>query len=76
MERSGLLRTTKFTYRKGFGTINEFLCVSHTLQSALKSGQEARIVQIDFSSAFDGVNHQEILYKLCSVGAGGSILSV
>ena len=41
-------------------------CVSHTLQSALESGQEARIVQIDFSAAFDIVNHQFILYKLCS----------
>ena len=39
-------------------------------------GQEARIVQIDFSSAFDRVNHQGILFKLCSVGVGGSELSV
>ena len=43
-------------------------CVSHTLQSALESGQEAKIVQIDFSAAFDRVNHQGILYKLSSVG--------
>ena len=49
--------------------------MSHTLQSALESGQEARIVQVDFSVAFDGVNHQGILYKLCSVGIGGSVLS-
>ena len=39
-------------------------------------GQEARIVQIDFSVAFDIVNHQGILFKLCSVGFGGSVLSV
>ena len=39
-------------------------------------GQEARIVQIDFSAAFDRVNHQGILVKLCSVGVGGSVLSV
>ena len=50
--------------------------MSHTLQSALESGQEARIVQIDFSAAFDRVNHQGILYKLCSVGIGGSVLSI
>ena len=31
--------------------------MSHTLQSALESGQEARIVQIDFSAAVDKVNH-------------------
>ena len=28
------------------------------------------MVQIDFSAAFDSVNHQGILYKLCSVGVG------
>ena len=39
-------------------------------------GQEARIVQIDFSTAFDRVNHKGILFKLCSVGVGGSVLSV
>ena len=52
------------------------LCVSLTLQSALESGQEARIVQIDFSAAFDRVNHLGILYKLSSVGIGGSVLSI
>ena len=39
-------------------------------------GQEAKIVQIDFSAAFDRVNLQGILFKLCSVGVGGSVLSV
>ena len=76
MERSGVLPTTQFAYRKGLGTGNALLCMSHTLQSALESGQEARIVQIDFSAAFDRVNHQVILYKLCSMGIGGSILSI
>ena len=33
-------------------------------------------MQIDFSAAFDWVNHQGILYKLCSVGIGGSVLSI
>ena len=33
-------------------------------------------MQIDFSAAFDRVNHLAILYKLCSVGIGGSVLSM
>ena len=57
-------------------TCDALLCVPHTLQSALESGQEARIVQIDFSAAFDRVNHQGIVYKLYSVGIGGSVLSI
>ena len=76
MERSGVLPTTQFGYRKGLGTCDVLLCVSHTLQSALESLQEARLVQIDFSAAFDRVNHVGILYKLCSVGIGGSVLSI
>ena len=48
--------------------------MSHTLQSALESGQEAGIVQIDFCAAFDRVNDHGILYRFCSVGIGGSVL--
>ena len=76
MECNGVLPTTQFAYRKGLGTCDALLCVSHTLQSALESGQEARIVQIDFRAAFDRVNHQGILYRLRSVGIGGSVLSI
>ena len=76
MECSGLLPTTEFAYLKGLGTCDALLCVSHTLQNALESGQEARIVQIDFSAVFDRVNHQGILYQLCSEGIGGSVLSI
>ena len=32
-------------------------------------------MQIDFSAAFDRVNHQGIFYRLCSVGIRGSVLS-
>ena len=62
IEYSGVLPTTQFAYRKGLGTCDALLCMSHTLQSALESGLEARILQIDFSAAYDRVNHQGILY--------------
>ena len=71
MEGRGVLPTTQFAYRKGLGTCDAILCVAHTIQSAFEMGQEARIVRIDFSAAFDRVNHQGILFKLCSVGVGG-----
>ena len=73
MVRSGVLPTTQFAYRKGLGTCDALLCVSHTLQSALENGHEARMVQIDFSAAFDRVNHLGILYKICSVGIRVSV---
>ena len=75
MECSGVLPTTQFAYRKGLSTCYALLCMYYTLQSAFESGQEARIVQIDFSAAFDRVNHMGILYRVCSVCIGGSVLS-
>ena len=33
-------------------------------------------MQIDFSAEFYRVIHQAILYKLCSVGFGGSVLPI
>ena len=51
-----------------------FVCVAYTAKCIY--GHEAGIVQIDFSAAFDRVNHQGILYKLCSVGILGFLLSI
>ena len=76
MECYGVLPTTQFAYRKGLGTCVALLCVSHTLQSALESGQGAKIVQIDFSAAFERVHHQRIFYRVCSFCIGGSVLSI
>ena len=52
MERSGVLPTTQFAYRKCLGTCTALLSVSHTLQITLESGQEAKILLFDFSAAF------------------------
>ena len=76
MEPSGVLTTTQFAYRKGLGTYGALLCMSLVLQNALENGQEARSVQIDFSAAFGRVNNQGILNRICSVGIGGSVLSI
>ena len=76
IERSVVLPTTRFANRKGLGTCDALVRVRYTVQSALESGQEARIVQIDYSAAFDRINRLGILYKLCSVGIGGSVLSI
>ena len=72
MECSGVLPTTQFAYRKGLGTCDALLCVSHTLQSALeRAGGSDRADRLQCSLC-----HLGILYKLCSVGIGGSVLSI
>jgi len=76
MELYKVYPATQFAYRKGLGACDALLCVSHKLQAALDRGMEARLVQIDFSAAFDTVNHLGIIHKLRSIGVGGSVLSV
>ena len=71
-----MLPTTKFAYQKVLCTCDALLCMSHTLQCALESGQEVRVLQIDFNVVFARVNRQGILYRLCSEGIGGSVLSI
>ena len=70
MELSGVLPTAQFAYRIGLGTCDALLCIGEW------AGQEASIVQFEFSTAFDRVNYQGILYWTCSVGIGGSVLSI
>ena len=42
--------------------------ISHHLQKSLDKGIESYIVQLDFSAAFDRVNHSGFLFKLKSIG--------
>lgn len=44
LERERMLPPTQFAYRKGLGTYDALLCISHKLQMALDLGKEARLV--------------------------------
>ena len=70
MDHSGVLQPPNLLIGKVWVPVMHFCSCSLTHQSALESGQEARIVQIDFSAPSGRVNHQGILYRLCSVGIG------
>lgn len=71
-----MLPANKFDYRTGLRYCDIILCVSHTVWSAFESIQETKIVPIFFRAAFDLIQHGGILLKLCSVGIGGTVLSV
>ena len=73
-----LLPTTQFAYRKCPGTCDDMhfcACPIHC-RVHWRVGRRLGFVKIDFIAAFDIVNHQGILYKLCSVGNGGSVSSI
>ena len=75
MKRSGVLPTSQFAYRNGLGTRDALYVWPICFKEHSKVGKR-RIVQIDCSADFDRVNHCGILYKLGSVGIGGSVLSL
>ena len=43
---------------------------------AFEDGGELCLVQVDFSAAFNHVNHAGLLHKLRSVGVGGSVHNI
>ena len=76
LERANLISPHQFAYRKGLGTCDALLSVNDICQRALDAGQEVRVISIDFSAAFDRVNHAGIVYKLQEIGIGGSVLNI
>ena len=75
-DANNLFPSTQFGFRKGLGTTDALLLLTHTLQSSLDRRAESRVVSLDFSSAFDRVNHRGLLYKLKLMGVGGPMLNM
>jgi hypothetical protein len=75
-EKHRLFPARQFSYRKNFGCVDALLVIAQRAQQALDVGSECRLIQIDFSAAFDRVNHRGLLYKLQCLGIGGSLLSI
>ena len=57
LERSGVLPSHQYSYRKRLGTCDAFLHIVCAGQLELDRGGELALVQIYFSAAFDRVNH-------------------
>ena len=75
LERSGVLPSHQYSYRKRF-TCDALLDIVCAGQLELDRGGELALVQIDFSAAFDRVNHGGLVFKLREAGVGGLILKV
>ena len=71
LERSGVLSSHQYSYRKGLGTCNALLdivCAGHV---ELDRGEELALVQIDFRVNQYNNNHEDLVFKLREAGVGG-----
>ena len=75
-ELNRLFPSLQFGFRKGLGTCDALLTISTIVQRSLDSGQEVRLVGLDFSAAFDRVNHKALIFKLRQLGVGGVFLKI
>ena len=75
-EKNGLLPNLQFGFRKGLGTCDALLTITNLVQKALDSGCEVRMIGLDFSAAFDRVNHEALIFKLRQLGIGGPFLNI
>ena len=75
-ESNNLFPNLQFGFRKGLGACDALLTISNLVQRALDHGQEVRMIGLDFSSAFDRVNHKALLFKLRQLGVGGPLFDI
>ena len=76
LERSGVLPSHQYSYRKSLGTCDALLDIVCAGQMELDRNGELALIQIDFSAAFDRVNHGGLVFKLQEAGVCGMILKV
>ena len=74
LDEHGLLPDTQFGFRKNRSTLDMSVSLTQHLSDALDRGEEARIVSLDLSSAFDRVWHRGLLAKLEACGVAGDLL--
>ena len=58
-----ILLQTQFGFKKGLDTADALLLLTHDLQASLDKHAESRVISLDFSSTFDLVNNQALLFK-------------
>ena len=76
VKKRNLFLSLQCGFCKGLGTCDALLTITSFVQKALDSGCEVRLVGLDFSAAFDRVNHKALIFKLRKLGVGGPFLSI
>ena len=75
-EKKNLFPNLQFGFRKGLGTCDALLTITNFVQKALDSGCEVSMVGLEFSAAFNRVNHKALVFRFRQLGVGGPFLSI
>ena len=63
----------QFGFIKGRSCVSQLLSVFHEIGSLLDTNAEIDVLYLDFSKAFDSINHAKLLVKLKLYGTSGSV---
>ena len=74
LEENYLLSNKQHGFRKGRSCLTQLLSHYDTILRNLNSGDETDVIYLDFSKAFDKVDHGLLLKKLKHYGVGGKLL--
>ena len=72
-DKKGCLNNTQHGFRPGRSCLSSLLDVFDTIMHMLDSNSSVDMVYLDFSKAFDKVDHGILLHKLRAVGITGNI---
>ena len=73
LEDNNLLSTTQHGFRKGRSCLTQLLHHFESLLQDLLEGDVSDVIYLDFSKAFDKVDHEVLLRKLSNMGIQGKL---
>ena len=76
LEKNDIIYKYQFGFRKGYSTEQAILEITDNLNSAIDNKQITCGLFLDFSKAFDTVNHNILLSKLYTYGIRGTPFKV
>ena len=73
LERKGLLNNTQHGFRSSRSCLSALLNVFDNLMNMIDSSTTVDMIYLDFSKAFDKVDHGIVLHKLKDLGITGNL---